>query len=79
MTWLSDPDAWSALAALLALEIVLGVDNVIFILILASKLPADQQQGEAEVRAEVNLPSDFAVSTGYKDGWRAGCPSNRAG
>jgi len=36
MTWLSDPDAWSALAALLALEIVLGVDNVIFISILAS-------------------------------------------
>jgi len=43
MSWLSDPDAWSALAALLALEVVLGVDNVIFISILASKLPADQQ------------------------------------
>ena len=43
MTWLSDPAAWTALAALLALEIVLGVDNVIFISILASKLPADQQ------------------------------------
>jgi predicted tellurium resistance membrane protein TerC len=43
MSWLSDPDAWSALAALLALEVVLGVDNVIFISILASKLPPDQQ------------------------------------
>ena len=43
MSWLSDPDAWSALAALLALEVVLGVDNVIFISFLASKLPADQQ------------------------------------
>ena len=43
MNWLSDPAAWSALAALLALEIVLGVDNVIFISILASKLPPDQQ------------------------------------
>ncbi|NBP51137.1 MAG: TerC family protein [Actinobacteria bacterium] len=43
MSWLSDPDAWSALAALLALEVVLGVDNVIFISILASKLPAEQQ------------------------------------
>ena len=43
MTWLSDPDAWSALATLLALEIVLGVDNEIFISILASKLPAEQQ------------------------------------
>ena len=43
MEWLSDPAAWSALAALLTLEIVLGVDNVVFISILASKLPANQQ------------------------------------
>ncbi|MBM3717461.1 MAG: TerC family protein [Actinobacteria bacterium] len=43
MDWFSDPDAWSALAALLTLEIVLGVDNVIFISILAAKLPAESQ------------------------------------
>ena len=43
MEWMSDPSAWSALAALLALEIVLGVDNVVFISILASRLPEDQQ------------------------------------
>ena len=43
MEWLSDPAAWSALAALLTLEIVLGVDNVVFISILANKLPANQQ------------------------------------
>jgi predicted tellurium resistance membrane protein TerC len=43
MEWLSDPEAWSALFALLALEIVLGVDNVVFISILANKLPEDQQ------------------------------------
>lgn len=43
MDWISDPAAWSALAALLTLEVVLGVDNVIFISILAGKLPADQQ------------------------------------
>jgi predicted tellurium resistance membrane protein TerC len=43
MEWISDPTAWSALAALLTLEIVLGVDHVVFISILASKLPADQQ------------------------------------
>lgn len=43
MEWISDPSAWSALAALLALEIVLGVDNVVFISILASKLPEEQQ------------------------------------
>ncbi|MGI9598932.1 MAG: TerC family protein [Acidimicrobiales bacterium] len=43
MEWLSDPAAWSALAALLTLEIVLGVDNVVFISILASKLPEEEQ------------------------------------
>jgi predicted tellurium resistance membrane protein TerC len=43
MDWLSNPEVWTALAALLALEVVLGVDNVVFISILASKLPKDQQ------------------------------------
>ena len=43
MEWLSDPTAWTALAALLVLEVVLGVDNVIFISILASKLPVELQ------------------------------------
>jgi len=41
--WLSDPQAWIALSTLTVLEIVLGVDNVIFISILAGKLPKDQQ------------------------------------
>jgi predicted tellurium resistance membrane protein TerC len=41
--WITNPEVWSALAALLLLEVVLGVDNVIFISILASKLPEDQQ------------------------------------
>lgn len=44
MDWISQPDAWIALITLVALELVLGVDNVIFISILAGKLPADQQQ-----------------------------------
>jgi predicted tellurium resistance membrane protein TerC len=39
----SDPQNWIALATLLALEIVLGVDNVVFISVLASKLPREQQ------------------------------------
>src|SRR5690349_20889376 len=38
-----DPDVWVALITLTALEIVLGIDNVIFISILAGKLPAAQQ------------------------------------
>src|SRR6476469_7000431 len=41
---LTDPQAWIALATLLALEIVLGVDNVVFISILAGKLPVSEQR-----------------------------------
>ncbi len=43
MEWLSDPQAWVALLTLTLLEIVLGIDNVIFISILSGKLPEDQQ------------------------------------
>jgi predicted tellurium resistance membrane protein TerC len=43
MEWLSDPESWIALLTLTVLEIVLGIDNVIFISILAGKLPKDQQ------------------------------------
>jgi predicted tellurium resistance membrane protein TerC len=43
MEWLSDPNAWLALATLTGLEIVLGVDNIIFISILCSRLPESQR------------------------------------
>lgn len=43
MEWIFDPQAWIAFATLLALEIVLGIDNIVFISILAGKLPASQQ------------------------------------
>ena len=42
--WTSDPTAWVALATLVALEVVLGIDNLICISILTNKLPAHQQQ-----------------------------------
>ncbi|MFZ5820550.1 MAG: TerC family protein [Chloroflexota bacterium] len=44
MEWLTQPEAWIAFLTLVALELVLGVDNVIFISILAGKLPVSQQQ-----------------------------------
>lgn len=44
MTWLTDPGMWVALATLTALEIVLGIDNIIFISILSGRLPEHQQQ-----------------------------------
>ena len=43
MEWLTSPEIWAALVTLTVLEIVLGIDNIIFISILASKLPRDQQ------------------------------------
>jgi predicted tellurium resistance membrane protein TerC len=43
MVWLADPNAWIAFLTLVVLEIVLGVDNVIFISILAGRLPRHQQ------------------------------------
>ncbi len=44
MDWLTEPQAWIALATLTALELVLGIDNVIFISILAGKLPPAQRE-----------------------------------
>ena len=57
MEWLSDPQAWIALVTLTALEIVLGVDNIIFISILVGRLPEAQRQ-----RARV-LGLGFAMFT----------------
>ncbi len=43
MEWLSDPQAWVSLLTLTSLEIVLGIDNIIFISILAGRLPEHQR------------------------------------
>jgi predicted tellurium resistance membrane protein TerC len=43
MSWLTDPQIWISLITLTVLEIVLGIDNIIFISILAGKLPKEQQ------------------------------------
>jgi predicted tellurium resistance membrane protein TerC len=44
MEWMVSPEAWIALLTLTALEIVLGIDNIIFISILVGRLPAQQRQ-----------------------------------
>jgi predicted tellurium resistance membrane protein TerC len=43
MDWITDPQAWVGFATLTVLEIVLGIDNIVFISILAGKLPREQQ------------------------------------
>jgi len=41
---LSDPAAWAALVTLVVMEVVLGIDNLIFISILSNKLPVEHRQ-----------------------------------
>lgn len=48
MEWIADPTIWAGLATLVVLEIVLGIDNLVFIAILADKLPK-QQRDKARV------------------------------
>ena len=64
MDWMTNPEAWIAFATLLALEIVLGIDNVVFISILAGKLPANQQAAIMSVGADMEK---FALESAKAD------------
>jgi predicted tellurium resistance membrane protein TerC len=55
MDWLADPQAWIALATLTALELVLGIDNVVFLSILAGKLPVEQQASARRIGLSLAL------------------------
>ncbi|MCB0457039.1 MAG: TerC family protein [Flavobacteriaceae bacterium] len=55
MEFLSNPDIWIAFFTLCALEIVLGIDNLIFISILAGKLPKEQQRKGRQVGLSLAL------------------------
>ena len=39
MEWIADPSIWAGLVTLVVIELVLGIDNLVFIAILAEKLP----------------------------------------
>ncbi|MDX3773963.1 TerC family protein [Chromatiaceae bacterium AAb-1] len=47
--WIYTPEAWVALGTLIALEIVLGIDNIIFISILVGKLPPEQRDSARRI------------------------------
>jgi predicted tellurium resistance membrane protein TerC len=55
MDWLTTPDVWIALLSLTVLEIVLGIDNIVFIAILADKLPPAQQARARQVGLSLAL------------------------
>ena len=59
--WVTQPSAWIALLTLLVLEIVLGIDNIIFISILSGKLPRDQQAKARQLGLLLALVSRIAL------------------
>jgi predicted tellurium resistance membrane protein TerC len=61
MEWLSDPQLWASLLTLTALEIVLGVDNLVFIAILAARLPEERQARARQVGLGLALISRLAL------------------
>ncbi len=61
MEWLFDPQVWLALVTLTVLEIVLGIDNVIFIAILAGKLPAAQQKKARQIGLALAMLTRIAL------------------
>src|SRR5690606_7267591 len=49
MEWITNPEIWASLLTLTVLEIVLGIDNIVFISILTGKLPAHRQRKARQV------------------------------
>jgi predicted tellurium resistance membrane protein TerC len=60
MDFFSSPDLWIAFVTLLLLEIVLGIDNVVFISILADKLPSEQRRRHEPEPEPVHLRDKYA-------------------
>lgn len=61
MSFLTDPSAWAALLTLTVLEIVLGIDNVVFISILSGKLPEAQREKARKIGLGLALASRIAL------------------
>lgn len=61
MGWLMDPGLWASLATLTALEIVLGVDNLVFVALLAGRLPAAQQDRARQTGLALALVTRLAL------------------
>jgi predicted tellurium resistance membrane protein TerC len=59
--WITNPEIWIALVTLTSLEIVLGIDNIIFISILAGKLPQEQQPRARQVGLALAMITRIAL------------------
>jgi predicted tellurium resistance membrane protein TerC len=61
ISWLTDPQVWASLVTLTALEIVLGIDNLVFIAILADRLPPDRRAAARRVGLSLALITRLAL------------------
>ena len=61
MAWIANPEIWIGLTTLTALEIVLGIDNLIFISILAGKLPENQQRRARQIGLSLAMLTRIAL------------------
>ena len=61
MDWITDPEIWASVLTLTALEIVLGIDNLVFIAILAGRLPAEQQNRARQIGLALALLTRLAL------------------
>ena len=61
MDWLTDPQIWASLVTLTALEIVLGIDNLVFIAIVAGRLPPERQNRARQVGLALALITRLAL------------------
>src|SRR6516162_5333940 len=61
MEWLSDPQIWASFVTLTALEIVLGIDNLVFIAIVAGRLPPERQNRARQVGLALALITRLAL------------------
>jgi predicted tellurium resistance membrane protein TerC len=64
MEWISTPEAWISLLTLTLLEVVLGIDNIVFISILAAKLPKEQQDKARKIGLALALISRVLLLLG---------------
>jgi predicted tellurium resistance membrane protein TerC len=64
MELLSSPDAWISFAVLTVMEVILGIDNIVFITILCGRLPAEQQRGARRLGLAVALVTRIMLLLG---------------
>src|SRR5205809_6872424 len=73
MDWLTNPEIWISLFTLTVLEIVLGIDNIVFIAILAGKLPQEQQHKARQTGLALALITRVLLLCGLA--WRVRLPA----